>query len=140
MGSARPRKKKKNAGHVVEETCGESTANAGSGNCKVPNQILDDSGDEIAPDCFQMELPSLLTPVMCDYIKSTGLTDLFHSCITTPCRSFTNSVVQCRMKWLVRRIPLPEKSNIYWISPADDGTNSNLLEHLKKWGTSGSAS
>jgi hypothetical protein len=92
--------------------------------------LIDDFGSRVSPDSYTMKLPSLLTPIMFDYIQNIGLLQLVHDCITNPCGSFSNSITQCRHMWNLRHSPLPKKSIMYWISPSDDATNSNMLYYL----------
>jgi len=96
--------------------------------------LLGESGSPITPDSYTMRLPSGLTPIMFDYIQNVGLLQLFQDCVSNPRRSFSNSITQCRHKWNVRRSALPPNSIIYWISPSNEATNSNMLYYLTAGG------
>jgi hypothetical protein len=96
--------------------------------------LLGESGSPIIPDSYTMRLPSGLTPIMFDYIQNVGLLQLFQDCVSNPRWSFSNSITQCRHKWNVRRSVLPPNSIIYWISPSNEATNSNMLYYLTAGG------
>jgi len=96
--------------------------------------LLGESGSPITPDSYTMRLPSGQMPIMFDYIQNVGLLQLFQDCVSNPRRSFSNSITQCRHKWDVRRSALPPNSIIYWISPSNEATNSNMLYYLTAGG------
>jgi hypothetical protein len=141
-----PKRKKKRAIHetiVEEEKCVNTSTNVGP--TDAPDicttlydgsieAMVDELGSHVTTDSYTVHLPSGLTPIMFDYIQDVGLLRLFTAYITTPSRSFSNTIVQCRHQWNVRCSPLPKNSIMYWISPSDEATTSNMLYYLTAGG------
>jgi hypothetical protein len=137
-----PKRKKTRAIHetiVEEEQCVNTSTNVGPtdapdlGTTSYDGSIkamIDELGSPVTTNTYTIHLPSGLTPIMFDYIQDVGLLQLFSACITTPSRSFSNTIVQYRHQWNVHCSPLPKNSIMYWISPSDEAPTSNMLYYL----------
>ena len=92
--------------------------------------VTDPNGDILSSDLYAVKTPSLLTAVMLDFINSLGVKQLFDFCIGQVPRSFKTDVTQSPLKWDIRKRPLPDTSDMYWISPADAKSHFKMLSYL----------
>jgi hypothetical protein len=92
--------------------------------------VTDTNGGVLSSDLYTVKTPPLLTAIMLDFINSLGVKQLFDFCIGQVPRSFKSDITQSPLKWDIRKRPLPDTSDMYWISPADAKSHFNMLSHL----------
>ena len=94
----------------------------------------DTNGGVLSSDFYTVKTPPLLTAVMLDFVNSLGVKQLFDYCIGQVPRTFKSDITQSPLKWDIRKRPLPDTSDMYWISPADAKSHFKMLSHLGSGG------
>jgi hypothetical protein len=90
----------------------------------------DTNGDVLSSDLYTVKTPPLLAAFMLDFVNSLGVKLLFDYCIGQVPRKFKSDITQSPLKWDIQKCPLPDTSDMYWISPADAKSHFKMSFHL----------
>jgi len=93
----------------------------------------EDTGEIVTPFAFRLGLDKRVREVLLDYCNRMGITDIFrHVTIdNNPLKVEQNQLVRIHgYKWYLQRPDSVWRSNLHWLSPADNDCHQNYLQAL----------